>query len=74
MTIQSPSQIDITVNGEPRELPSACTLPELLEQLELHGDRVAVEYNRTILPRARFAETTLQDGDRLEIVHFVGGG
>ena len=50
------------------------TLAQLVEQLGMKSDRVAVELNRDIVPRAQWPATRLQDGDRLEIVHFVGGG
>jgi len=46
----------------------------LIDELGMKGDRVAVELNRQIVPRAQWNDTRLQDGDRLEIVHFVGGG
>ena len=62
------------INGEPREFPDALTLAGLVEHLGMKGDRVAVEVNREIAPRERWSEMTLHDGDRLEIVHFVGGG
>jgi thiamine biosynthesis protein ThiS len=63
------------INGEERDfsLPSP-TLAALVEALGMKADRVAVELNREIASRDRWAETTLNDGDRLEIVHFVGGG
>lgn len=67
----------LQINGEEREfLPSAgsFTLTALVEQLGMKSDRVAVELNREIVPRDRWPETALKDGDRLEIVHFVGGG
>ena len=57
-----------------RTLPIRCLLAQLIEQLGMKGDRVAVELNREIVSRAQWAETNLNDGDRLEIVHFVGGG
>ena len=50
------------------------TLAALIESLGMKPDRVAVELNRDIVPRDRWPETPLKDGDRLEIVHFVGGG
>ena len=50
------------------------TLALLIEQLGMKQDRVAVELNRDIVPRSKWAETNLSEGDRLEIVHFVGGG
>jgi len=63
----------LVINAEEREL-AASTLDELVAELGMKADRVAVELNREIVPRARWSETALHDGDRLEIVHFVGGG
>jgi sulfur carrier protein len=67
------------LNGEERAFadpaPSAgFTLAALIESLGMKSDRVAVELNRDIVPRDRWSQTALKDGDRLEIVHFVGGG
>lgn len=65
------------VNGAERDfsgIPAAFTLASLVEILGMKSDRVAVELNRDIVSRDRWAETQLNDGDRLEIVHFVGGG
>ena len=62
------------INGEEKTFAVASTLPELIDELGMKGDRVAVELNRQIVPRAQWNDTRLQDGDRLEIVHFVGGG
>jgi sulfur carrier protein len=64
----------IWLNGESRSVPDGLTLQALLEWLKLPGDRVAVERNLEIVPRARWKETTVVDGDRLEVVHLVGGG
>jgi len=64
----------LQINGELKTFDSALTLAELIESLGMKSDRVAVELNREIAPRASWAETQLKDGDRLEIVHFVGGG
>jgi thiamine biosynthesis protein ThiS len=64
----------IYLNGEPREVPEHLTLSELLEWLKLPADRVAVERNREIASRSTWAETIIQPDDRLEVVHFVGGG
>lgn len=50
------------------------SVSSLVEQLGLKSDRLAIELNRDIVPRVRWQETPLQDGDKLEIVHFVGGG
>lgn len=63
----------VVINGETREL-TATTLAALVEELGMKPDRIAVELNREIVRRDRWAETALHDGDRLEIVHFVGGG
>jgi sulfur carrier protein len=68
------SAMQLFVNGEPKDCPVATTLAQFIEHMGMKGDRVAVERNREIVPRAQWPETQLQDGDRLEIVHFVGGG
>lgn len=62
------------INGEARDFSSPLFLSALIEQLGMKQDRVAVELNHDIVPRERWAATTLSEGDRLEIVHFVGGG
>jgi len=64
----------IEVNGEAREVADDTTVRQLLEQLGLGDTLVAVERNEEIVPRARHASTALSEGDRLEVVHFVGGG
>jgi thiamine biosynthesis protein ThiS len=64
----------VTINGEDRTVEAPLTLAALLEQLGLKLDRIAVEYNKSIVPRPQWAETALAEGDRLEIVQFVGGG
>ena len=66
--------MQIMLNGEPYEGPEAITVAGLLEQLEITGDRVAVELNLDILPKDEYATTALKEGDRVEVVHFVGGG
>jgi thiamine biosynthesis protein ThiS len=63
----------LIINGDEREF-AATTLAALVEQLGAKPDRVAIELNREIVPRDRWPQTVLHDGDRLEIVHFVGGG
>ena len=63
----------IVINGQEQTL-APITLALLIEQLGMKQDRVAVELNRDIVPRAKWTETNLAEGDRLEIVHFVGGG
>jgi len=65
------------INGDERTFLAPLTpftLAALIESLDMKSDRVAVELNRDIVPRDRWPETPLKDGDRLEIVHFVGGG
>lgn len=64
----------LTINGESREFSSISTVAELVSQLGMKADRVAIELNRDLLPRDRWISTQLSDGDKLEIVHFVGGG
>jgi thiamine biosynthesis protein ThiS len=64
----------LVINGEERQFPGSLTLAGLLAQLGLKSDRVAVELNRDIVPRDRWVDTVLNNGDKLEIVHFVGGG
>ena len=65
--------MNLTINGESRAVPAE-TLSALVEQLGMKPDRVAIELNREIIHRDRWPQTRLNDGDQLEIVHFVGGG
>ncbi|MGD1210433.1 MAG: sulfur carrier protein ThiS [Candidatus Acidiferrales bacterium] len=64
----------VTINGERREIPDGLNIAAMLEHLGMAGDRVAIERNLDILPRARWQETQVQSNDTFEIVHFVGGG
>lgn len=64
----------LTVNGEVREAPDRATLAQFLASLGIEAGKVAVERNLEIAPRSRWAAIGLEEGDRLEIVHFVGGG
>jgi len=64
----------LTINGESRDFPDGITLAALVAQLGMKGDRVAVELNLEIVPRPQWESTVLKNGDKLEIVHFVGGG
>lgn len=66
--------MDIILNGESRALPGPCTVLALLEASDLAGRKVAVEVNGAIVPRSLHAEHALKDGDRIEIVHALGGG
>lgn len=66
--------IAITVNGEERTVPTGSSVADLVVALGLRPQQVAVERNRSIVPRAQHATTVLQDGDRLEVVTFFGGG
>ncbi len=66
--------MQISINGENRNFDRGLTLAQLLSQLELAGKRIAVELNEAIIPRARHGETLLHDGDKIEIIHAIGGG
>jgi len=66
--------ISVTLNGTPREFPAPLTFSELVDELALEGRRIAVERNGEIVPRSRFREARLADGDRIEVVVAVGGG
>jgi len=66
--------IEITVNGELQKVPEGLDVPRLLAHLGIRAERVAIERNLQILPRARWAATQVASGDRYEIVHLVGGG
>jgi len=66
--------MQLIVNGENREIADNSTVSDLLAALQITATRVAVELNLEIVPKAGYAERTLQDGDKIEIVHFVGGG
>jgi len=69
-----PAPIRIVLNGAPRELPGPLTFTQLIDELSLAGRRVAVERNGEIVPRSRFGEARVADGDRIEVVMAVGGG
>lgn len=66
--------VRVYVNGEPREFSAPLSLAELVTQLDLPAARIAVELNRTVVRRGDWSTTELRDEDRIEIVHFVGGG
>ena len=64
----------LTINGEPRDLTATPDLAALIAGLKLDPRKVAVERNLEIVPRSLYAATPLEEGDRIEIVHFIGGG
>ncbi|HID00224.1 MAG TPA: sulfur carrier protein ThiS [Piscirickettsiaceae bacterium] len=66
--------MQIFVNGEPKTVAEGTTAQQLVEQLELTGKRIAMERNQSIVPRSQYAQTELREGDRIEIIHAVGGG
>lgn len=68
------TSIKITVNGDTREFDSKSSLDDLLRVLDLDPRMVVVERNRSIVRRPQLAATLLEDGDSVELVHFVGGG
>ena len=68
------SAIRILVNGAPRDFAAAPTVAQVLAELELAGKRLAIERNGEIVPRSRFGDEVLAEGDRIEVVMAVGGG
>ncbi len=66
--------MEVTINGERRELPAGINVSELLERLSVDASRVVVELNRDVLPRERYDATPVAEGDFLELVEIVGGG
>nr|WP_291888814.1 sulfur carrier protein ThiS [Maricaulis sp.] len=66
--------LQLTVNGESRSIADGARVADLVSDLNLDGRKIAVERNLEIVPRSQYAGTALQDGDRIEIVAFVGGG
>jgi thiazole synthase len=67
-------KIEIRLNGETHALPASLNITQLLEHFDLPKDRVAVERNRTIVPKMQWEQVAVSNGDELEVVHFVGGG
>lgn len=64
----------VRINGQDRDVPQGSTLTRLLEELDTAPQRVAIEVNRELVTRAEYDQTTLNEGDTIEIVTFVGGG
>ena len=74
MTTTAATTLQITVNGQEHILVPGTTVGDLVAQHRLDPRQVAIEHNRAIVPRSAYAATTLMDGDRIEIVGFIGGG
>jgi thiamine biosynthesis protein ThiS len=66
--------MEIIFNGKSREIQASLSIQEFLDQLQLDCMQVVVEHNRSIITRQNLEETTLNNGDTLEVIHFVGGG
>ncbi len=66
--------IDVTINGDIHSLCKNIKLTQLLRQLDLSGKKIAIELNKEIVVRSNYENVTLNSGDKLEIVHFIGGG
>ena len=68
------NEINVRLNGKERQVEGGHTIRSLIESLELHPSLVVVELNREILERASYGDVAVQEGDTIELVHFVGGG
>lgn len=66
--------MQVTINGEKRELSGNLTIGEMLENFALPAERIAVELNRRVIRKKDWANVELSDADRIEVIHFVGGG
>jgi thiamine biosynthesis protein ThiS len=66
--------LQVYVNGDSKAFPEGVSLADLIAQLDLPAQRIAVEHNRSVVRRSEWESTLLSEGDRVEIVHFVGGG
>jgi sulfur carrier protein len=66
--------MQIYLNGEEKQFPENITMSELVQQLDLSGQRFAIEVNAELVPRSSFEQHRLQPGDRVEIVQAIGGG
>ena len=66
--------MEITLNGEKFTLETGSNIVNLIEKLDLDVDKLAIERNLEIVPKSKFAMTIIEEGDKLEIVHFIGGG
>ena len=66
--------MEITLNGEKITLEKGSNIVNLIDKLDLDVDKLAIERNLEIVPKSKFAMTIIEEGDKLEIVHFIGGG
>lgn len=66
--------IPVRINGENKEIQAGMNITQLLEQLQIHPGRVAIEFNEVILRRKEWSQTVIGPNSQIEIVHFVGGG
>ena len=66
--------MEITLNGEKFTLEKGSNIVNLIDKLDLDVDKLAIERNLEIVPKSKFAMTIIEEGDKLEIVHFIGGG
>ena len=66
--------MEITLNGEKHALETGSNIVDLIEKLGLNMDKLAIERNLEIVPKSKFTMTIIEEGDKLEIVHFIGGG
>jgi thiazole synthase len=73
-TMHTDGTVSIHVNGEHRRVYAGLTLAQLAEELGLAAEKVAVERNLEVVPRSTLGQVLVEDGDEIEIVHFVGGG
>jgi thiamine biosynthesis protein ThiS len=66
--------VRVLINGEEKGLPGPISVSDLLDRFELPSQRVAIELNKIVIRKSNWTETLVNDGDRIEVVHFVGGG
>ena len=66
--------VKILINGEEKDLPGSISVSDLLDRFELPSQRVAIELNKNVIRKRDWSETAVNDGDCIEVVHFVGGG
>jgi len=66
--------VKLTVNGKDREVRCSTTLTELVQELQITAPHFAVALNQQVIPKSKYPDTAIKDGDQVEIVHAVGGG